>query len=122
MDNTNIMHFDNSIEDSLKNYGMVCQREKSSQYHFIYKLDEGYEEGFISEYDIIELMNGEAGYSVDEIDIFLDNVDSDLESFVKLPILEQVYKLSNHFGVENILGKSIALLSFEDALNILEKE
>jgi hypothetical protein len=122
LDNFNYMYFGASPKTSLKDYGMVCRRERSDQYYFIYKINEGYEEGFVSETDIKDFMNGESGYSASEINTFLNTINHDSTTFLKLPMLEQVYKLSEHFGVETILGKSISPLTLATALDIIEKE
>lgn len=112
-----------SIKDSLLKYGMICRSEKSDQFYFIYKVNEAYEEGFISESDISEFMNGETGFSKKEIMTFLKNVvQTNFMDFIKMPILEKVYKLSNHFGVEVILGKSISPLTFANVMNIIEND
>lgn len=122
IDNLNYMYFGNSLKESLKQFGMVCRKEKSDQYYFIYKVNEGYEEGFIRDTDIVEFMNGEVGYSNQEVKEFLLNTARTSHSeFMKLPILEKVLKLSTHFGVETILGKSIAPLTLAVALTIIEK-
>lgn len=122
-DNLSYMYLGNSLQHSLKEYGMVCRKERSDQYYFMYKVNEKYEEGFISESEILDFMNGEAGYSVKEIKSFLDKVvNTTFMQFVKLPILEKVYKLSQHFGVETILGKSISPLTFSTAMDIIETE
>jgi hypothetical protein len=122
LDNFNYMHFGTSPKMSLKDYGMVCRQERSDQYYFIYKINEGFEEGFISETDIKDFMSGKVGYSLDEINGFLNTTNHNIHEFLKLPILEKVYKLSEHFGVETILGKSISPLTLATVLDIIEKE
>jgi len=123
LDNINYMHFGNSLENSLKDYGMVCRKERSDQFYFIYKVNETYEEGFISETDIKDFMNGEAGYCENEIRDFLHKTDEkSYLNFMELPILEKVYKLSSHFGVETILGKAIQGLTLSSAVDMIESE
>lgn len=123
LDNFNYMFFGNSPKTSLKDFGMVCRKERSDQYYFIYKINEGYEEGFISETDIKEFMNGETGFSNEEIQAFLHNTaKTSYTEFMSFPILEKVYKMSEHFGVETILGKSISPLTLATAMDIIEKE
>lgn len=122
-DNLNYIHFGDSLKESLKEFGMVCRKEKSDQYYFIYKVNEGYEEGFIRESDIVEFMNGDTGYSKQQIEQFLsETARTSNADFIKLPVLEKVSKLSEHFGVETILGKSIAPLTLAVALDIIDKE
>lgn len=119
----NYIHFGNSINHSLKEYGMVCRREKSDQYYFVYKVNEGYEEGFISETDVKEFLAGEAGFNKTEIKKFLaETANASHEDFIQLPILEKVYKLSNHFGSEIILGKAVAGLTLAKAVDMIETE
>jgi hypothetical protein len=123
VDNLTYKYFGDSIKESLKNYGMVCRVEKSDQYYFIYKINEGYEEGFIRESELEEFLNGESGYTKKEIKEFLvKTAQVTLNEFIKLPILEKVHKLSDHFGVETILGKSISPLTLATVMNIIEKE
>ena len=123
LDNFDYMHFGTSPKMSLKDYGMVCRQERSDQYYFIYKINEGYEEGFISETDIKEFMNGETGFSKEEIQVFLHNTaKTSYTQFMKIPILEKVHKMSEHFGVETILGKSISPLTLATVMDIIEKE
>ena len=122
-DNMEYNYFGNSIESSLKDQGMVCRKEKSDQYYFIYKVNEAFEEGFISENEILDFMNGETGYGKKEIMEFIKNVaKTSFMEFTQLPILEKVYKLSQHFGVEVMLGKAISGLTYDNALNIIENE
>lgn len=122
-DNLDYMFLGNSIKTSLKDYGMVCRNERSDQYYFIYKVNEGFEEGFISETEIKDLMSGNSGFSLEEIQEFLDKTaKTSYIEFMKIPILNKVYKLSEHFGVETILGKSIYPLTFTTVMNILQKE
>jgi hypothetical protein len=122
-DYINYIHFGNSLKQSLTDYGMVCRKERSDQYYFIYKVNEKYEEGFISETDIEDFMNSESGYSENEIRDFLHKTDEkSYLNFMELPILEKVYKLSSHFGVETILGKAIQGLTLASAVGILETE
>jgi len=123
LDNFDYSFFGNSPKTSLKEFGFVCRKERSDQYYFIYKINEGYEEGFISETDIKEFLNGETGFSTEEIQDFLNKTaKTSYIEFIKIPILEKVYKLSEHFGVETILGKSICPLTLETALDIMEKQ
>lgn len=117
------MHFGNSLKHSLKDYGMVCRKERSDQYYFVYKVNDHYEEGFISESEINEFMNGESGYTKKEIKNFLNTTaKTSYMEFIKLPILEKVYKLSEHFGAETMLGKAIESLTFASAVHMLETE
>jgi hypothetical protein len=121
-DTLSYMHFGDSLKQSLKNYGMICLNEKGDQYHFIYKIQDKYEEGFIRETDITELLDGESGFSTKEInDFLLESAKLSMKEFKELPILHQVYKLSEHFGVETILGKSIAPFSLETALDLIKE-
>ena len=122
-DNLTYMHLGSSLQNSLEEYGMVCRRERSDQYYFIYKVNEKYEEGFTSESEIHEFMDGECGYSKKEIKNFLNSTAmSNYSDFMKSPLLEKVYKLSQHFGVETILGKSISPLTFSTVMDIIERE
>ena len=117
------MHFGNSLKNSLKDYGMVCRKERSDQYYFIYKVNENYEEGFITNSEIKEFMDGESGYSKKEIKNFLNTtVKTSYMEFMELPILEKVYKLSEHFGVETMLGKAVGGLTLASAVDMLETE
>ena len=117
------MHFGNSLKNSLKDYGMVCRKERSDQYYFVYKVNENYEEGFICDSEINEFMNGDSGYSKKEIKNFLTTIaQTNYTEFMKLSILEKVYKLSEHFGVETMLGKAIGGLTFASAVHMLETE
>jgi hypothetical protein len=72
------MHFGNSLKNSLKDYGMVCRKERSDQYYFIYKVNENYEDGFITNSEIKEFMDGESGYSKKEIKNFLQSLKASL--------------------------------------------
>jgi len=116
------MHFGNDLKSSLKDYGMVCRKEKSDQYFFIYKVEDKFEEGFISESDLSDFMKGQSGYSKKEIKKFLDKNEFNLKEFMNSSILNRVYQLSEHFGIEVILGKAVAGLTLATALDILEKE
>ena len=117
------MHFGNSLKDSLKDYGMVCRKERSDQYYFVYKVNNSYEEGFITDSEIDEFMNGESGFPKKEIKNFLNTTASaSYTEFMKLPILEKVYKLSEHFGVETMLGKAIGGLTLASAVHMIESE
>jgi hypothetical protein len=116
-------HLGKTIAESLKDYGMVCRKEKADQFYFVYKVNDTFEEGFISHNEIVEFLNGDTGYTKSEIMDFLKNIaKTSFMEFVELPILEKVYKLSKHFGVETILGKSIAHLSYQTALSIVEND
>lgn len=122
-ENIKYMHFGNSLKNSLKDYGMVCRKERSDQYYFIYKVNENYEEGFITNSEIKEFMDGESGYSKKEIKNFLNTtVKTSYMEFMELPILEKVYKLSEHFGVETMLGKAVGGLTLASAVDMLETE
>jgi len=121
-DTLDYMYFGDSLKQSLKDYGMICVNEKSDQYHFIYKVQDKYEEGFITQTEITEFLDCKLGYTNKEIKKFLsETAKSSLKEFKGLPILQQVYKLSEHFGVETILGKSIAPFSLETALNLAKE-
>ena len=121
-DTFSYMHFGDSLKNSLKDYGMICINEKSDQYHFIYKVEDKYEENFITETDITEFFEGKTGFTKKEIEQFFSKTAKlSLKESRKLPILHQVYKLSEHFGVETILGKSIAPFSLEVALDLAKE-
>lgn len=116
-------HLGQTISESLIDYGMVCRKEKSDQFYFVYKVNDTFEEGFISENEIVEFLNGDTGYTKSEIMDFLKNVaKTSFMEFVQLPIIEKVYKLSKHFGVETILGKAVSHLSYQTALSIVEND
>lgn len=114
--------FTGDVKTSLKEYGLVCRREKGDQYHFIYSIPEGYEEAFIRESDINDLVLGKDYLTSEEINGFLEKNNHTIFKFIQYPILYKVYNLSKHFGYETIMGKSIYPLTLEEVLTILEKE
>ena len=114
--------FTGDVKTSLKEYGLVCRREKGDQYHFIYSIPEGYEEAFIRESDINDLVLGKDYLNSEEINCFLEKNNHTISKFVEYPILYKAYNLSKHFGYETILGKTIYPLTLDEALTILEKE
>ena len=118
----NYMHFGDSTKQSLQDYGMICRKERSDEFYFVYKVNDSYEEGFITETEINEFMNGKSGYSFTQINEFLDTIKQDSAEFSNLNILGKVYKLSKFFGVETILGKAVAGLSLESVMQMIETE
>jgi hypothetical protein len=117
------MHFGTSLKQSLKDYGMVCRKERSDQYYFVFKVNESYEEGFTTDSEVREFMDGKSGYSKKEIKNFLNTTaNTNYMDFMKLSILEKIYKLSKHFGVETMLGKAIGGLTLASAVHMLETE
>lgn len=117
------MHFGNSLKLSLKDYGMICRKERSDQYYFVFKVNESYEEGFTTDSEVREFMDGKSGYSKKEIKNFLNTTaNTNYMDFMKLSILEKIYKLSKHFGVETMLGKAIGGLTLASAVHMLETE
>ena len=114
--------FTGDVKTSLKEYGLVCRREKGDQYHFIYSIPEGYEEAFIRESDINDLVLGKEYLGSEEINAFLQKNNHTITKFTEYPILYKVYSLSQYFGYETIMGKSIYPLTLNEVLTILEKE
>lgn len=114
--------FVSDIKTSLKQYGIVCRREKSDQYYFMYKTPSGFDEGFLYESEINDLILGKSYFTDKQISDFLSSIDENIFKFINHPILYKVYTLINYFGAEEIMGKSISSLTLNEALHILEKE
>jgi hypothetical protein len=114
--------FVTDIKSCLQQYGIVCRREKSDQYYFIYKTPSGFDEGFLCESEINDLILGKSYFTGKQVSDFLLSINENISKFVNHPILYKVYTLINYFGVEEIMGKSISSLTLNEALYILEKE
>jgi hypothetical protein len=114
--------FTSDYKSCLKEYGLVCRREKSDQYHFMYKVPDGFDEGFLYESEINDLVLGKSYFTSEEVNEFLSKYNHTLFKFIGYPILFKVYNLIQHFGTEAIMGKSITTLTLSEALHILEKE
>lgn len=111
-----------NLRNTLKEHGLVCRREKSDQYYFIYKTPEGYDESFLCESEIDELLSDKSYLSKTEINDFISFVNESLSSFLNKPMLYKVDKLIKHFGSDTIMGKSVSPLTLTEALYILDNE
>lgn len=110
--------------DSLNSYGFVCKNEKSDQFYCIYKVkDFVYDEGFIHEYEIEDLLSEDKSYlSKEEINSFFNVSQINREEFFESNILKKIDKLVKFFGTDKIFGKSYQNLSFLEAKSIIDKE
>lgn len=109
---------------SLKNYGFVCRNERSDQYYLIYKYNDlFYDEGFINESDINELVSEKKTYlDKEHLDKFLSSNNLTSESFIKLNVVDKLDLMFKEFGAEEVMGKSSQALTFEEAFHIVENE
>lgn len=112
-----------NIFDSLKE-SFVCRNEKSDQYYCVYKKDNSfYDEGFIYESEIDNLINEKNSFLNDiEINNFFKISKITRNGFSELPIVNKINLLVNYFGNEKIFGKSLQDLTFREAISIVEKE
>jgi hypothetical protein len=112
------------VYSSLKNYGFVCRNEKSDQYYLIYKYnDSSYDEGFINESTMNELVSEKETYlDKENLNKFLNSNNLTRESFIGLNILDKLDLMLKEFGAEEVMGKSSQALTFEEAFHIVETE
>ena len=112
------------VYSSLKNTGFVCRNERSDQYYIIFKYnDKFYDEGFIYESSINELVSDKETYiSKENLDNFLNCNNLTKESFLELPFIDKLDLMFKTFGAEEIMGKSTQELTLEEAFHIVENE
>lgn len=86
---------------SLGEYGIIGKSLPDNQYKVLYKVNykgqDYYTFHTIDKHYIADLM-----YSIDQR--FLDYVDQDFETWLKLPIINQLQDLVNYHGYMNIFG------------------
>jgi hypothetical protein len=111
-------------EKSLKHEGLICRNEKSDQYYCIYKLDTyTYSDGFLCESDIESFIKLDKTYKEKtEITDFLNKINKSESEFLELPFVNKLQYLIDHFGHEEIMGKPIEHLTFDEAMCIVENE
>jgi hypothetical protein len=111
-------------EKSLKCEGLVCRNEKSDQYYCIYKLDPyTYSDGFICESEIDNFVKLDTTYKEkSEITDFLGKLNKTESEFLELPFVNKLQYLIDNFGHEEIMGKPIEYLTFDEAMYIVENE
>lgn len=110
--------------ESLQKYGFVCRNEKSDQYYCLYKINDfAYDEGFIRESEIQDLLNEEETFlPKEELKNFFTKNVLNKEQFNDLTFLQKLQKIINFFGTEAVFGKQIQNLSIYECLNIIERE
>jgi len=109
--------------ESLQKYGFVCRNEKSDQYYCLYKVNDfSYDEGFIHDSEIKDLLNEDTTYLAKEVSEFFTYHNINKNDFSSLDILQKLDKLIRFFGTETIFGKRIQNLSLYECLDIIEKE
>lgn len=112
------------VYSSLKNTGFVCRNERSDQYYVVFKYnDKFYDEGFICESTINELISDKETYiSKENLINFLDSNNLTKESYLELPFIDKLDLLFRNFGAEEIMGKCAQELTLEEAFHIVENE
>lgn len=119
----NFIGLGSNYEDSLKKFGIVCRNDTSDQYYCIYKIGESYDEGFVSESEIRDLLTGKSWISEETISSFKNELDiDDINELFELPFIQILHRVVKYFGAEEIFGKSFSPMTFEEALNIVEND
>lgn len=109
-----------TIQDSV-NSGLIVNNERSDEYHCYFKNsdDEGYDEGFICESDLNDLIAGRDWFTTQQVNDFLLELKQSKESFMDLTFIEKLNYMIAHFGSSDLFGKCIYRYTKEEVFSFV---
>ena len=94
---------DDSLEESLFEYGLICKKDKYGEYYFIYEINGSqflYQNGYITDKEIDAFLE-ESWFNTDS---FLSYVGLSKIGFITTSAVNKVYSYLQYHGYENIFG------------------